>query len=150
MPFKFNLQSVLDYRQSLVDTAQTELMAAQAALQQEEKALDALRAHERTTARRLHDAQHKPRISIPTVLQIMEESTLVGMRINDQVQLIQRRAAEVERARAHLAELLKDVKSLEKLRERRAEEHEQEERRLETAEMGELAALQFRKSRAAS
>ncbi|MCC7106575.1 MAG: flagellar export protein FliJ [Chloroflexi bacterium] len=144
----FRLQSVLDYRQSLVDRSLMELAALQHRQAQEEQRLEALRTAERVACARLEMA-HDDILDMPAIRQLNEHLTFLTTRIQQQQTVVQRLRGEVVQLQQALPDLAKDVKALEKLRERKLIEHARHERRLERIESGEIAADRFRRLRAA-
>jgi flagellar export protein FliJ len=145
---EFRLQSVLDYRQSLVDRSLMELAALQHRLVQEEQRLGMLRTAERVACARLELA-HEDVLDVPAIRQLHEHLAFLTTRIQEQQTVVQRVRDEVVQLQQALPELAKDVKALEKLRERKLVEHTRHERRLERIEAGEIAADRFRRLRAA-
>ncbi|MBI3964352.1 MAG: flagellar export protein FliJ [Chloroflexi bacterium] len=149
MKFNFRLQSVLDYRQSLVDRATGELAHAQIVLSQAEERLSRLRHEERATMARLAD-QERSVLDLPQLLQLQEHLVVLSSRLVDQATAVAHAKAAADEQQARVLELTKDLKALEKLRDRKSEEWQQESRRLEQMEMNELAARQHRFLRAVS
>lgn len=142
--FAFRLQSVLDYRESLVDRARMELAALQSLLRDAEETLDALRQAEHEGLDELAAAQRNTTLDLPDITRLLEYIQAVGERIEEQREVIVRRRHDVEAQQEQLVALARDAKALEKLRERQHEEHQQDDLRRERDEMSEIAATRHR------
>jgi flagellar FliJ protein len=136
---RFRLQSVLDYRRSLVDNARLQLVGLQMRCAAEEERLNQLRASERRVITEIHDRQSGV-VQVPEVMRLNEHLNVLAQRITERWSAIQRLQVEIERARGTLLDLTKDMKALEKLQERQAEEVAWETMRLERSETSEIAA----------
>lgn len=144
MPFNFHLQSVLDYRRTLVDRRRAEVAAAERHLRLEEDLLAGLHAaHAYAMAAYQTDVDCTVDVaqSDQLGLHLRELETSIAM----QAGALDRARATYECARAELLELEKDAKSLEKLRDRQLEQYETEARRRERAEATEVTATFHRR-----
>src|SRR5215210_4452220 len=94
--FAFRLQSVLDYRENLVDRARMELAAMQSLLRDAEETLDALQQAEREGLDELAAAQRNTTLDLPDITRLLEYIQAVGERIVEQRELIVRRRQDVE------------------------------------------------------
>lgn len=149
MKFNFRLQSVLDYRQSLADSARLELTALQMRLSQAESRLAATRDAERLTLQRL-ELQKRQVLDMPQVMQLLEHLNVLGRRIQQQQRAVEAERVAVDRQQQLYIDLVKEAKTLEKLRERQAAEYAQEQARLDRIETSEYAAQQHRRLRIVS
>src|SRR5438046_4393197 len=138
---KFRLQSVLDYRQTLIDTARLELSGLHIRCAEEETLLWSLRASERQVIADLSE-QQRVIVNMPDVMRLNEHLNVLGRRIGNQWSAVQRIRGEIERVQSTLIELTKAAKALEKLKERHVQEMALDAMRLERAETGEIAARQ--------
>ena len=149
MKFNFRLQSILDYRRSLADSARLELTSLQMKLSQAESRLAASRDAERLTLQRL-EMQKRQVLDMPLVMQLMEHLNVLGRRVNQQQRAVEEARAAADRQQQLYIDLVKEVKALEKLRERQAVEFAQEQARLDRIETSENAAQQYRRLRIVS
>jgi flagellar protein FliJ len=145
----FRLQSVLDYRQTLVDRMRLDLAALQARVQEEVVRLEGFRASERRTLEEVAVEQQRV-LDLPRVIQLTEHLDVMNGRIAEQSRVVDSLHREFDRLQESFLTLVKDVKVLEKLRDRQVEEHALEERRLERVEASEIAATQYRRLGAVS
>ena len=146
--FRFRLQSVLDYRRTLVDRTQMEVAALRQRQRQEEEILEALRASERTTLARLQRAQQAT-LDRPTLTHLLDHIQVLTARIAEQESVVELRRREADELQEKLVGLAKEAKALEKLRQRQEEVYAQESLRQERLESSEAAALQYRRLRRA-
>ena len=77
---KFRLQSVLDYRQTLIDTARLELSGLHIRCAEEEALLWSLRASERQVIADLSE-QQRVIVNMPDVMRLNEHLNVLGRRI---------------------------------------------------------------------
>jgi flagellar protein FliJ len=147
--FKFRLQSILDYRASLVDRARQEVGAARARLRQEEERLKRLRMGVRASLDALALAQGGGALDLDEVARLQAGVEVLERRIEEQHLVVAGARHEAELAQARLVGLSKDAKALEKLRERQQEEWAADTARREQAELSELASLRHRWMQAA-
>jgi len=138
----FRLQSVLDYRRSLVDTARMELASLEVRCGEEEERLTELRVGERNVISQIHEKQ-RVIVSLPDVMRLNEHLNVLGRRISNQWSALQRIRSEIARTRIRLLELTKDMKAMEKLQERQAEEAAWDTMRQERIETSEVAARHY-------
>lgn len=143
--FNFRLQSILDYRRSLVDQLRTELAGLQLKCQQEENEVAALEAAEWNAINALATTRQES-VDMSQALQVEERLALVQKSIALQTEVVERIRAQIEGMREDLLELTKESKALEKLRERHQEEFVRDGQRLERIDTSDLGALQFRRS----
>ncbi|MCX7929366.1 MAG: flagellar export protein FliJ [Chlorobi bacterium] len=136
--FRFRLQSLLEYRQHLVEEAQQELAHLNARARAIEAAIDqcvqdideaaaptsSVKAH----LLQLHDARRQHLVERVYMLKQDLESV----------------RAEQERATERLVQRMQQRQVLDKLRQRRLEEHILDERRTEQQRLDEIAARQHR------
>jgi len=137
----FRLQSVLDYRSNLVDSARLQLAGLQMRCTEEEQRLTQLRSNEHDVIDQLHEKQRFV-VSVPDVMRLNEHLNVLAARISNQWSAVQRLRAEMDRARGTLLDLTKEMKALEKLQERYADEAARDSMRAERIETGEVAARQ--------
>lgn len=138
--FRFRLQSVLDYRASLVDRARLELAALQARLHEAEDTLAALRRAEQDALHELAAAQAAKRLDLAEVTRLLEYVDALAEQIAAQRQVVERRRQEADDQQQRVLELAQAARVLEKLRDRQLEEYLQEDARRERAETSEIAA----------
>jgi flagellar FliJ protein len=146
--FRFRLQSVLDYRASLVDRARSELAARQALLREAEEALEVLQEAARGALAELAAIQAAGTLDLPAITRLLDYDQILHDRMVEQHDVILRRQHDVEAQQEQLIALSRDAKALEKLRERHHQEYQQEDARRERAETSEIAATRHRLLRA--
>lgn len=142
--FAFRLQSVLDYRESLVDRARLELAALQSLLRDAEETLAALQQAEREGLDELAAAQKHATLDLPDITRLLEYVQAVVERIAEQREVIVRRRHAIAVQQEQMVALARDAKALDKLRERQHEEYQQDDVRRERDEMSEIAATRHR------
>ena len=139
-PFRFSLESVLDYRRQLVDNAQVELAAAQKAYQAQARRVESLR--EKLEEAAAHLASR--RLLSPN--QFWLWSTYRERLLQDvqaEEYRLQNLANRVASCRGELVQRSREAKTLERLRNKRVVEFHAHERISEQKDLDEMATLRF-------
>jgi len=142
--FSFRLQSIVEYRQQLLEKLQQEMALLQARYRAADERLRELEAAERATLGRLGEGQADV-LDLAEVLQATAQLERLQLLIGEQTATLQQVQAEISILQDRLVEQSRDVKALEKLRERQAADHAREERRVEQLEASELGLRQHRR-----
>jgi flagellar export protein FliJ len=142
--FAFRLQSVLDYRTSVVDRARLELAALQGRLRDAEDTLAGLQQSVRDAVAELAAAQRAGTLDLPEISRLLEYGQVLDQRIAEQQEVIARRQVDVDAQHEQVVALARDAKALEKLKDRQHEEYQQEDARRERDETSEIAAIRHR------
>ncbi|MCC6178105.1 MAG: flagellar export protein FliJ [Chloroflexi bacterium] len=143
--FRFRLQSVLEYRTSLVNRARLELAALQARVRAEEATLDELRDAERAALLRLRDIHSGGPLDMLEIARLEQYGEYIASRIVEQREVLERRRREADAQQGLLIGLTKEAKAIEKLRERQHHEFSREEVRRERIETSEIAAIRHQR-----
>lgn len=141
MPFRFEMQKVLDYREQLEEEAKVRLATAERRLQEERKLLDGLRAELGRTEDRLRDNP-----LMEAAERWLQEQYITGLRADVTAASLQTRmlAQMAEEARKLLAARAIDKKLLEKLKERQKKHYVREEQLQEQRFNDETATLRYK------
>lgn len=140
----FQLQSVLDYRQVLVDRAQQELAEVQ---KQEKELLDEIELEKTAIQDLSTELESHKKQGINSQELLLYESCIRGKInfLNQYKKRLQEVRNDLLNKREKLLEASKEKKVLEKLKERRMEDHNQEVKRQETLMLNEIATVLFLK-----
>lgn len=144
--FRYSMQSILDIKLKMETQAKQEFSAAQNALDEEEQKLAALyerqRAYEEESKRLLMGTLHVRDIEDNKNALLMMEQYVAEQKLQ-----IKRAEDRVERARAQLAEVIKERKMHETLKEKAFESFLQEENRQEGKAVDELTSYTYGQKR---
>lgn len=144
--FRYSMQSILDIKLKMETQAKQEFSAAQNALDEEEQKLAALyerqRAYEEESKRLLMGALKVRDIEDNKNALLMMEQYVAEQKLQ-----IKRAEDRVERARAQLAEVMKERKMHETLKEKAFETFLQEENRQEGKAVDELTSYTYGQKR---
>ena len=144
--FRYSLQSILNIKMKMETQAKQEFSAAKYALDVEEEKLEKLKA-------RKHDYEEKARTLLKGTLHVrdIEDNKnailMMDQYIAGQKLQIKKAADRLERARAELAEVMKERKMHETLREKAFESFLQEENRQEGKSVDELTSYTYGQKR---
>ena len=137
--FRYRMQSILDIKFKLEDQAKQEFAAAKLMLDREEEALEHLRERKRG-----YEQRYVELLMGTLDMQEIAETKEAILRMDEYIaaQLLRVRAAErqVEAARAHMTEAMKDRKVHETLREKAFEDFLMEEKQQESKEIDQLTS----------
>lgn len=140
MPFRFNMQKVLDYREQLEEEAKVALARAREELRKGQKRLDSLLAE-------LAEAEAKSTEQMLNSAELwLHDQYLKGLRADVKEASLQVRMLEqmAEEARKTLAARAMDRKLLEKLKERRKTQYIKTEQKQEQYFNDEIATIRYK------
>lgn len=144
--FRYSMQSILDIKMKMETQAKQAFSAAQNALNEEEQRLAAL--YERKEA---YEEESRQLLTGHLNVRDIEDNKnailMMEQYIVEQKQQVKRAADRVERARAQLAEVMKERKMHETLREKAFESFLQEENRQEGKAVDELTSYTYGQKR---
>ncbi len=144
MKFKFNLQKVLDHRQTLVDLAQKEFSEAMQILTKAKNELRALDQQEFDARMQTRDWLDSGDPSTALRLQQIHQFLILqALRIEIKKKEIQKLEKGVEEKREILREKAIDHKILERLKEKRKTQFEFERNKKEQKDIDEVNVLRF-------
>ena len=140
--FRYRMQSILDIKEKLESQAKQELAAAQMALNEELKRLEAL--EERKAG---YEAEAAGLLSGTLKILDIEENKEAILKMEEYILLQQDRIRiaekQVEKARQRLQEVMQERKMQEKLKEHAFEEFLEEEKKQESKEVDELTSYTY-------
>lgn len=140
--FVFSMQNILNMKEKLEDQAKNQYSQANMRLQLEQEKLEAMEL-------RLSNEKKKLRKDISSSLNINEirrrenAVEILRMYVRQQLLLVKQCEKEVEVARQHLNEAMKERKTFEKLREKAFEKFRIEENLREQKEVDELVSYRY-------
>lgn len=140
--FIFSMQNLLNMKEKLEDQAKNNYSQANMRLMEAQEELERLK-------RRKQDAEDRLREQMMAILDIEEirrredAVEIIKMYVNQQQLVVIQREKEVEVARNHLNEAMKERKTFEKLREKAFEEFLIEENIKEQKEVDELVSYRY-------
>ena len=144
--FRYSMQSILDIKIKMETQAKQEFMTAQNLLDEEEKRLEMLYRRKATyeeEARGLLTG----RLKVRDIEDNKNALLMMEQYIAEQKGRVKRAALRVERAREHLAEVMKERKMQETLKEKAFEEFLEEEKRAESKAIDELTSYVYGQKR---
>lgn len=140
--FRFSMQSLLDIKEKLEEQAKNDFSQANLRLMQAEEERDRLQ-------KRLMHKEEVLRETVQKLSDIQEirknenAVEIVKMYVQQQELVVKKRQKEVEVARLHLQEAMKERKTFEKLREKAYEQFLKEENLKEQKEVDELVSYRY-------
>jgi flagellar export protein FliJ len=147
MPYSFRLQSVLDFRKSMVARLQLELATLEAHAVEEQTRLQALRDGEQNVLQTLSTARERG-LDGMHIRQSAELLETLQTELAQRLLILHRLRSEADDLRRKLEASLSRSKALENLRDRQIDEHRVDEQRQERAVTGEIALTQLRRQQA--
>ena len=144
--FRYSMQSILDIKMKMETQAKQAFSAAKNALDEEEQKLAVL--YER---KECYEEERRNLLTGSLNVRDIEDNnnaiSIMEQYIVEQKRQVQRAVDRVERARAQLAEVMKERKMHETLREKAFEEFLQEENRQESKAVDELTSYTYGQKR---
>lgn len=140
--FRFSLQNILDMKEKLEDQAKNNFAQANRRLQEaiaEKEALELRLKEEKKKFQRDLSAA----LDIGKIHQREDAIDILRMYVAQQMLVVKQREKEVEVAREHLNEAMKEKKTFEKLREKAFEAYMAEENLREQKEIDELVSYRY-------
>lgn len=140
--FRFSLQNILDMKEKLEDQAKNDFAQANRRLQEaiaEKEALELRLKEEKKKFQRDLSAA----LDIGKIHQREDAIDILRMYVAQQMLVVKQREKEVEVAREHLNEAMKEKKTFEKLREKAFEAYMAEENLREQKEIDELVSYRY-------
>ena len=140
--FRFSLQNILDMKEKLEDQAKNDFAQANRRLQEaiaEKEALELRLKEEKKKFQRDLSAA----LDIGKIHQREDAIDILRMYVAQQMLVVKQREKEVEVAREHLNEAMKEKKTFEKLREKAFEAYVAEENLREQKEIDELVSYRY-------
>jgi flagellar FliJ protein len=148
MPYRFRLQSVLDFRNSMVTRLQLELANIEAKALEEQTRLQTLRDGEQNVLQTLSTAREKG-LDGQRIRQNAELLEVLQTELGQRLLVLHRLRSEADELRRKLESSLTRSKALENLRDRQIDEYRVDEQRQERVATGEIGLSRLRQQQAA-
>lgn len=144
--FRYSMQSILDIKIKMETQAKQEFSAAQNALEEEEKKLEALYARQLAYEEESRQLL-KGTLNVRKIEDNKNALLMMEQYVTEQKQKCRQAQGRVERARMQLAEVVKERKMHETLKEKAFEDFLQEENRQEGKSVDELTSYTYGQKR---
>lgn len=139
---KFALQSVLDYRHSVMEAFEIELGRLHAMRLEAQAVLEALLANQQQLYVDLRDRQNAGALDLPLIAQARVNLKAVEKRIAEQMQVIAQLDQQIEAKRQQLIKARQDEETLIKLKEKEQERLTEAEARVEDRQRDDIYIAQ--------
>jgi flagellar FliJ protein len=140
--FRYRLQNVLNLKLKMETQAKQEFAAAKIALDREEEVLEELRSRRNGYEREIQ-RQLAGKLNLREINSLREAVNVMEGFIRTQLERVKIAAANLEKARENLADVMKERKTYETLKDKAFEEFLVEENRQEGKEVDELTSYTY-------
>ena len=143
---RFRLESVLQYRERLVELRQQELAVLQLKLETETAKLASLREHLESLATQIRAQQGSHALDCEGLRSSLGAFERVARQVGEQMAAVAVIEQQTEAKRVELSGAMQDKQVLEKLKERQLAEEQQEAIRKEGEVLDEMSVLRFHRA----
>jgi flagellar FliJ protein len=141
--YQFQLESVLSYRESLVDAREVDLATAVKAQSQAEDVLGLLQREQAMAMVDVREQRLAAHLDVLTLCVAESYLARLESQIAHQAAVVQELAQQTETCRTALNEALKEKKKVERLKEKEAQAYAQEEARVEQVQADDLNTVRY-------